>query len=351
MTTTVESPENKSVNIDDKLDFSKNLQSVTNKIHAANDIDEIMLEVSKDICKLFKADRLTIYTLSDDKSFLTSRVKTGLDSFQDLKLPLSERSIAGYVGLKKEIVNLEDVYNKRELRKLNDKLTFLQEVDKRTGYRTKQMLVSPILTAEDNALVGVMQVINNKDDEPFSEIVVDGTKEISRTLAIALRQRQKSFKLLKSKYDHLILDAIISAADFEQATRSARQQGCDLEDVLIDEFQIAAPLIGKALASFFDVKYEPYKADRVKPLDLLRNLKKDYIEANAWMPIDDGKDGLIVMTLDPDRIKSLRIVNNIFPKYKIVYTRSPPDRNSSRLLICSTAAVMRISIPAISLKC
>lgn len=320
MTTIVESSENKSVNINDKLDFSKNLQSVTNKIHATNDIDEIMLEVSKDICKLFKAERLTIYTLSDDKSFLTSRVKTGLDSFQDLKLPLSERSIAGYVGLKKEIVNLEDVYNKRELKKLNDKLTFLQEVDKRTGYRTKQMLVSPILTADDNALVGVMQVINNKDDKPFSEIVVDGTKEISRTLAIALKQRQKSFKLLKSKYDHLILDAIISATDFEQATRSARQQGCDLEDVLIDKFQIAAPLIGKALASFFDVKYEPYKADRVKPLDLLRNLKKDYIETNAWMPIDDGKDGLVVMTLDPDRIKSLRIVNNIFPKYKIVYT-------------------------------
>lgn len=128
---------------DEILDFSRNLQTVTHKIHAASDIDEIMLEVSKDICSLFNADRLTIYTLSEDKSFLTSRVKTGLDSFQDLKLPLSERSIAGYAGLNKETVNLEDVYNKRELKKLNEKLAFLQEVDKRTGYRTKQMLVSP----------------------------------------------------------------------------------------------------------------------------------------------------------------------------------------------------------------
>lgn len=320
MMTAVKPAENKSSEIDHKLNFSRSLQAVTNKVHAAGDIDEIMLEVSKDICGLFNADRLTIYTLSEDKSFLTSRVKTGLDSFQDLKLPLCERSIAGYVGLTREIINLEDVYNKQTLKNINEKLTFLQEVDKRTGYRTKQMLVSPIVTTDDNVLIGVIQVINNKDDKPFSPLVVDGVREISRTLAIALRQRQKSFKLLKSKYDHLILDAVISAADFEQATRTAREKGCDLEDVLIDQFRIAAPLIGKALASFFDVKYEPFKAERIKPLDLLRNLKRDYIEANAWLPIDDGKDGLVVLTLDPDRIKSLRIVNNIFPKYKIIYS-------------------------------
>ncbi|MCB1984806.1 MAG: GspE/PulE family protein [Burkholderiales bacterium] len=318
--TAVKSTDGASSDISSRLDFSKNLQTVTNKIHAASDIDEIMLEVSKDICGLFNADRLTIYTLSEDKTYLTSRVKTGLDSFQDLKLTISEHSIAGFVGLRKKTVNIEDVYNKRELKALNENLTFLQEVDKRTGYRTKQMLVAPILNVDDNALIGVMQVINNKDNQPFSSLVIDGAGEITRTLAIALKQRQKTFKLLKSKYDFLIFDAIISAAEFELATRSARKKGCDLEDVLIDEFQIGIPLIGKALASFFDVKYEPYKAERVKPIDLLRNLKRDYVEANAWLPIDDGKDGLVVLTLDPERIRSLRIVNNIFPKYKVIYT-------------------------------
>jgi len=225
MMTAVKPAENKSSEIDHKLNFSRSLQAVTNKVHAAGDIDEIMLEVSKDICGLFNADRLTIYTLSEDKSFLTSRVKTGLDSFQDLKLPLCERSIAGYVGLTREIINLEDVYNKQTLKNINEKLTFLQEVDKRTGYRTKQMLVSPIVTTDDNVLIGVIQVINNKDDKPFSPLVVDGVREISRTLAIALRQRQKSFKLLKSKYDHLILDAVICCCRFRTGnTNSARKR-------------------------------------------------------------------------------------------------------------------------------
>ena len=49
--------------ISTKLDFSKSLHVVTNKIHATNDIDEIILEVSKDICTLFNVDRLTIYSV------------------------------------------------------------------------------------------------------------------------------------------------------------------------------------------------------------------------------------------------------------------------------------------------
>ncbi len=317
---TIEPIQKNTSDIDDKLCFSKNLQAVTNKIHAAGDIDEIMLEVSKDICALFNADRLTIYSLGADKSFITSRVKTGLDSFQDLKLSVSERSVAGYVSLKKEVVNLTDVYNKKELQKLSPQLTFLQEVDKRTGYRTKQMLVAPILSAENNDLMGVVQVINNKNDEPFSETIVEGIVEVCQTLAIAFKQRQKPLQLLKSKYDFLIFDAVISAAEFELATRSARKKQCDLEDVLVDEFQISVPLIGKALASFFQVKYEPFKADRVKPGELLKNLKRHYVESNAWLPIDDTKEGLVVLTLDPERVKSQRIVNNIFPKYKVIYT-------------------------------
>ena len=81
-----------------KLNFQKNLQTVTNRIHATNNIDEIMLEVSQEICTLFNADRLTIYTIAEDKTSIISKVKTGLNSFKDLKLPIAEHSIAGYVA-------------------------------------------------------------------------------------------------------------------------------------------------------------------------------------------------------------------------------------------------------------
>jgi type II secretory ATPase GspE/PulE/Tfp pilus assembly ATPase PilB-like protein len=301
-----------------RLAFQKQLQAVTNKIHATANIDEIMLEVSADICVLFNADRLTIYSMGEDKQSIVSKVKTGLNSFKDLKLPIAEHSIAGYVALAKRTANIRDVYDENELRALNPNLRFLQEVDKRTGYRTKQMLVAPIVEAGSNELIGVIQIINNKAGVPFGALAEEGVGELAQTLAIAFKQRQKP-QVAKTKYDYLIADAVLSAGEFELAARQARKKAIDIEQVLIEEFQVKIPAIGAALSKFFGVPYEPFKPDRVKPAELLKNLKREYVEANQWVPIDDSREGLVVLCLDPERIRSSRIASNVFPKARIVY--------------------------------
>jgi len=301
-----------------RLAFQKQLQAVTNKIHATNNIDEIMLEVSADICVLFNADRLTIYSVGEDRQAIVSKVKTGLNSFKDLKLPIAEHSIAGYVALAKKTVNIKDVYDDGELRGLNANLRFLQEVDKRTGYRTKQMLVAPIVEPGTSELIGVIQIINNKTGVPFGGLAEEGVHELSQTLAIAFKQRQKP-QLVKTKYDYLIADAVLSTGEFELASRQARKKAIDIEQVLTEEFQVKIPAIGAALSKFFGVPYEPFKPDRVKPMELLKNLKREYVEANQWLAIDDTKQGLVVLCLDPERIRSSRIASNVFPKSRLLY--------------------------------
>ncbi|MDP4028667.1 MAG: ATPase, T2SS/T4P/T4SS family [Gallionella sp.] len=300
-----------------KLEFTKNLNHVINKIHATSNIDEIMLDVSKDICTLFNADRLTIYVVGEDNASLISKVKTGLNSFKDLKLPIAEQSVAGYAAMHKKLLNIRDVYDAQELSSYSPQLRFLQEVDKRTGYRTKQMLVAPILDTSGD-LVGVIQVINNKAGAPFATMVEEGIQELSQSMAVALRQRQQ-IATVKTKYDFLVADAVLSAAEFELATRTARRKGVDIEEVLIDEFQVSLPALGKALSTFFGVPYEPYKADRIKPSDLLRNMKREYVQSSHWVPIEETQEGLVIMTPDPERIQTSRVVNNIFPKNRLVY--------------------------------
>ena len=301
-----------------RLAFQKQLQLVTNKIHATSNIDEIMLEVSSDICQLFNADRLTIYSVGEDKQSIVSKVKTGLNSFKDLKLPIAEHSIAGYVALSRKLTNIKDVYDETELKAINPNLRFLQEVDKRTGYRTKQQLVMPIVEQGGAELIGVIQIINNKAGAPFGPVTEEGVSELAQTLAIAFRQRQKP-QLVKTKYDYLISDAVLSAGEFELASRQARKKAIDIEAVLTDEFQVKLPAIGAALSKFFGVPYEAFKQDRVKPMDLLKNLKREYVEGNLWLPIDEAKEGLSVLCLDPERIKSSRIASNVFPKSKLIY--------------------------------
>src|SRR2546430_4794593 len=218
-----------------RLAFQKQLQAVTNKIHATNNIDEIMLEVSADVCSLFNADRLTIYSMGEDKQSIVSKVKTGLNSFKDLKLPIAEHSIAGYVALAKKTVNIKDVYDDGELRSLNPNLRFLQEVDKRTGYRTKQMLVAPIVEAGSSELIGVIQIINNKGGTPFGALADEGVTELAQTLSIAFKQRQKP-QLVKTKYDYLIADAVLSTGEFELASRQAARKAVGFGEGSAREF-------------------------------------------------------------------------------------------------------------------
>jgi len=82
-----------------------------------------------------------------------------------------------------------------------------------------------------------MQVINNKAACP-SLRCEEGVRELAQTLAVALRQRQQQAGTVKTKYDYLVSDAVMSAAEFELATRTARRKAVDIEDVLLDEFQV-----------------------------------------------------------------------------------------------------------------
>ena len=305
--------------VGNRLQFFKTLQAVTNKIHATSNVDEIMLELSQVVCALFNADRLTIYAVGEDKASIVSKVKTGLNSFKDLKLPITDQSIAGYVALSRRIVNVRDVYDEAELKSIHPSLRFLQEVDKRTGYRTRQMLVGPIVELGSGELLGVVQIINNKGGTPFTSVVEEGIKGLCETLAIAITQRNKPAHMVRSKYDYLVADALLTAEELDVAKRTARKDKRSIEEILIDQFQIKLPILGMSLSKFFGVPYEPLKADRIKPVDLLKNLKREYLEQHQWAPIDDTPEGIIVICMDPEQVKGSRVVSNVFSRGKIAY--------------------------------
>ncbi len=306
-------------NLAEKLNFQQKLQAVTNKIHATKYIDEIILELSQEWCNLFNADRLTIYQVSEDKGSIISKVKTGLNSFKDIKLPISEQSIAGFVAVNKRVINIRDVYDDVELKSYTPQLNFLKAVDAKTGYRTKQMLVAPMIDGKTKELIGVLQIINSKAGQPFPPVMEEGVVQLCETLAIAFRQRQGPVAPVRSKYDGLVSNAVISGEELELAQRSARRKNLDIETVLIDEFQVKVPALGDALSAYFGVPYEPFKQDRVRPPDLLKNMSREFCETNLWVPLDDTKEGIVVMALDPERSRASKMVNNVYPKSKVVY--------------------------------
>ncbi len=297
--------------------FYRQLHHVTARIHDTENVEQIMLEASQDICKLLNADRLTLYVVNEDRSAIISKIKTGLNSSSDLKLPISPQSLAGYVAFSSKSLNLPDVYDEDALKLIHPQLTFLKVVDKRSGYRTKQMMVAPIL--EGSTLHGVLQVINNKSDEPFGELEVDGVAELCKTLATAIRQRVKDAsgagpRRRVTKYDALLADGLLSEDELNQCIHDAREEGKPVENLLISKFKIKPQQIGLSLSKFFNVPYEPFNAGRIRAEMLQGALKREFVVEQGWIPLEESPEGLIVMCTDPEAVRGSRVVPQVFPR-------------------------------------
>lgn len=298
--------------------FYKQLHHVTARIHDTENIDQIMLEASQDICKLLNADRLTLYAINEDQTAIVSKIKTGLNSSRDLKLPISPQSIAGYVAFSKKALNLVDVYDEEKLKQIHPSLTFLKEVDKRSGYRTKQMLVAPIM--EGDVLHGVLQVINNKSDEPFGELELDGVAELCKTLATAIRQRLSGVnikagpKKKATKYDGLVADGLITEEELNQCVQDARNAGKPIEQLLVDNYSFQPKIIGPSLSKFFGVPYEGFNPNRIRSEMLHGALKREFLLEQGWVPLEEAPEGLVIMCLDPEAVRGSRVVPQVFPR-------------------------------------
>lgn len=241
----------------DRLDFAKQLQVLTNRIHATDNVAQIMLDLSADICELFQCERLTLYVHQKEQGRLVSKVKHGMDTDKDLILPVSKQSIAGYVALKRTTVRIHNLANPAELKAIDPEMSFFDEVDRVTGFSSRQMLAAPLLLNPARELVGVLQLINQRSGGRFDRAAEEGLEVLTSTLAQAFAQRMKMAALLPKRYEALAAQGVIAAAELELATRWAQRKDKDLEQVLAEDFHIPLAAIGKAVAKQANMDYQP----------------------------------------------------------------------------------------------
>ena len=302
-----------------RLAFFKGLQLVTNRIHSSNDTDEIILELSGELCTLFEAERLTIYTLADRDGAIVTRIKTGLDTVQSIRLPVSDSSIAGYVAKTGSPVNIRDVYDEAELRAIWPALHFQREVDLSTGFRSRQMLVAPIRDPDGGRIIGVIQLINSVSGEAFSKVAEEGLLGLTQTLGVAFARHSRQPARLRSRFDALVADGRITSEELRQAIREARSGDLSTESILVDGLGLTAVELGEAAARYFGVPYQPFRDNHIKPMDLLRNLKRDFVEQCKWLPYEETTEGVVVLCIDPEQVRSAGTVQNVLPKKRLSY--------------------------------
>jgi HD-GYP domain-containing protein (c-di-GMP phosphodiesterase class II) len=101
---------------------------------------------------------------------LTQNDSVSFDS-REFLMPVNSRSIAGSAALDKKRITLDDVYELPP----GSSFGFDRRFDELTGYRTKSMLVAPLVSQRDE-VIGVIQLINkklNRDEKLFTSADVD----------------------------------------------------------------------------------------------------------------------------------------------------------------------------------
>jgi signal transduction histidine kinase len=159
------------------VDRLSRLMKVGAAISSELDLDALLRTISQTTSHLLGAERSTVFLVDRSRNELWSRVAEGLDR-QEIRIPLAA-GIAGTVASSGTPIRISDAYTDPR---------FNPEVDKRTGYRTRNILCAPMRNARGQ-VIGVFQVLNKRGGD-FSALDEQLLASLSSQAAVAVENAQ-----------------------------------------------------------------------------------------------------------------------------------------------------------------
>ncbi len=139
-----------------QLDKLSKLIEASKIVNSTLDLEKLLGLILDAAVKSTDADRGTVYLVDSIKQELWSKVFGG-ENMIEIRLPIG-KGIAGAVAQLGETINIPEAYSDPR---------FNPDVDKRSGYRTRNILCMPMKN-KDGTIIGVFQLLNKKDG-PFME--------------------------------------------------------------------------------------------------------------------------------------------------------------------------------------
>lgn len=183
------------------LDRISALVEVYNKVSDTLSLDVMLPRLMSIITEALRADRSTLFLNDTDTNELYSRVAQG-DKIGEIRFP-NHLGIAGSVFVKGEAVLIPDAYADAR---------FNQAVDKKTGYRTRNILCVPLKNKD--RIIGVTQVLN-KIQGAFDEDDMALLEALTAKAASALENAQLYEKVEKARQEETKLLEVTTAISSE----------------------------------------------------------------------------------------------------------------------------------------
>ena len=293
------------------VDAQQKLFQIINAIHSAKNVDEILIELKLSILELFNAALITIYTVDASKNEIHSKLKSG-DAINEIRVPISATSVAGYVAMSQKIVIVEDVHDPKQLKRYHPDLSFDCSWDKKSGFKTKCMLVCPLM--HKGRLMGIIQLVNKKGSGRFNTSDQKNAQIISETLALAFFNQTKFVHQKPTKYSYLTNNGIITDRELTEAIGKARRNQIDIETILLQELKVTRDDLGKSMEQFYKVPYLGYNGSMVLPSSVFEGLNLSFLSKNFWVPIEKVGNKVVILIDNPFNKDKIQNIKLIFPK-------------------------------------
>jgi len=152
------------------------------------ELDPLLKLMVAEVTAAMQAERSNLLLLARGKpDELVTRVAEGVGA-REIRIPFGV-GIAGASARTRQIINVPDAYKDTR---------FNSAIDKTSGFRTKSLLAVPII-AEDDQLVGVVEVMNKQGGGAFTGEDERFLEAICGDLSIALRRAEMVEAYLQSQ--------------------------------------------------------------------------------------------------------------------------------------------------------
>jgi transcriptional regulator with GAF, ATPase, and Fis domain len=169
-----------------QVDRLRSTLGIASRLSTEEDTAPLLELIAHEATRLLNCDRSSIFLWNRERNEVEARPALGVKG-ASLRLPATG-GIVGETLKTGKAIRVDDAY---------DDPRFNQEVDRKSGYRTRNLICVPLKDAA-GTLLGAFEGINRNGGVPFTDDDVDCLQELGTQAAIALRNLQERNLLHRS---------------------------------------------------------------------------------------------------------------------------------------------------------
>ena len=276
----------------------KRLNSIGIALSSQTDLRILLETIVKEARGFTNSDAGSLYRKEEDKLIFEVAQNDTLDrrlgekkkeAFSPFPIPLTKKSISGYVALTGITLNISDVYHLSG----EEEYSFNRDFDSRNNYKTTSMLVIPMKDHEGE-IIGVLQLINAIDEMgnivPYPQDLQDLISSLASQAAVAIRNA-KLIGDIKNLFESLVKYSAtaIDARSPHTAGHSRRVSELSVK--------VAKAINEENNGPLSDVRFNPLEIEELRIAGWLHDIGK--IGVREWVLEKANK-------LNDDRIEAIK---------------------------------------------